>query len=248
MAELLLKVGDGAGYLDGDILCAFSRLRIRCVHAEHICHIKHTRTTSEGLRPINSLAAKFLEATQQYKTRRIGKAAVERVNLFTGDVEELDFPHLEEYLRRRLLHERHRIFGRKGREVWFGGESRVTHTVMDNVWNAIETDTPHREATHRRWPLGRMDKRHHLAIAVDDFDETVAKELIAPEVDERTNEVALRRKRLVDFRSRLLLSGQDIDDIVNREREVDLRDRRDFVRASVVEERNRDGSIKRLLG
>lgn len=37
MAELVLKIGDGANYEDRDVLAAFNRRRIRCCHAEMIC-------------------------------------------------------------------------------------------------------------------------------------------------------------------------------------------------------------------
>ena len=86
MAELALKIGDSSGYEDGDIVEAFNRRRIRCVHAEHICHVKDAGTTNGGLRS-DGLAREFREACCQYRFERVSKREVQRVEIRTGDVQ-----------------------------------------------------------------------------------------------------------------------------------------------------------------
>lgn len=95
MAELLIKVDDGAGYLDGDCLCAFNNRRIDCVHAQRLCHIDGAGFTASGLRPTGSVAQDYLNATRQYRFERVSTYTIERVTIATGVRQVLTGPEFD---------------------------------------------------------------------------------------------------------------------------------------------------------
>lgn len=215
MAELLLKIGDGAGYQDGDVLCAFNRRRIRCVHVEHLCHVDHAGFNRDGLRPAGSLPQVLRHNTCQYLFRRVSETTIERHNLWSGEVDVFGSESIDvrEYIKRRLRHNRHAIFGARGREYWYGGSTDVTHSRLDAVWHGIATATGRLESDQQfqLWPMGRLDIRHHLAIRTEDFsdEEQAALEspwLADPDPNKPDEPQATRAKRniRVDWRHELL--------------------------------------------
>lgn len=322
MAELLLKVGDRSpadwDYKDGDVLCAFNRRRIRCVHAEHLCHVKAAGFNGGGLRPANSLARDFREACCQYRNERVSRYEIDRVDIATGSRERLTGPEydvtiaglptvhvtypgeiavyrefrqrpesqiavliaardaglqsvlldkrtraltvagvptpytvtcttpehidVETWLRRRLRHDRHAIYGEPGAEFWFGGREDRSDAKLTQVWQAIETKTPRRESEteFQRWPMGRQDLKSHLAIRTDEFDDARAEELVSEVLDERDPEnvvIIARRKHDVPWRDVLGLTSREIQDVQNRELEVDVRESRLFAERTVTREK-----------
>lgn len=199
MASLLIKIGDGPNYKDGDILFAVNRRRIRCVHAEHICHIKRAGVTREGLRPANALARWFREHTHQFQFQRVSRTVIERKNLWTGErewygPESIDVPL---FVARRLRHERHVIFGESGREFWFGGRKDFSHAALDKVWHEIESRTNERETSYTQWPFTPHELRTFRAITVNDFDDATSSELMAPI---REGSTLVKRKYRVNWR------------------------------------------------
>lgn len=99
MANILIKVGDRSDrpddWKDGDVIGAFNRNRIRCVHAEHLCHVRSAGFNRDGLRPLNSLARDLRENICQFRMDRVGRHTVERVNLWTGDREQFTGPEFD---------------------------------------------------------------------------------------------------------------------------------------------------------
>ena len=200
MAELAVKVGDQGGghstrYRDGDVLCAFSNRRIRCTHAQHICHVRAAGFTNDGLRPNDSLAEKMLQRTRQYKIERTGVQTVVVTNLITMDEHTLsNVPdgdgrcmHVPEFVDNRLEHDRHAIFGSPGSEVWYGGRTYYENDRMTLVWNDIETHSAFREVDHMLWPAGRQDLKEHLMLPVNDMTDAEAEELVIPELKTDAN-------------------------------------------------------------
>ena len=257
MAELALKTRVGSNYEVGDVLCAFSRQRIRCVHAEHICHIKHAGFNKDGLRPEASVAKDFLHETSQYLTRRVSDTVVERETLAIGFKELfIGTTRVPLYLSRRLRHPRHAIFGSVGNEYWYGGRRTINHTTLDAVWNAIETKTPNRETSFTRWTMQSQAGKSNLYIAVDDMTESEAELLVASDYDKTDEELAdevaawksggevgeepirlitRQRNQKVDWETKLSLSADVKNQITDREMIVDIRDAVTFDRATVVE-------------
>lgn len=245
MAELLLKVDRGSNFDDGDILCAFNRRSIRCCHAQHICHIRKAKRNGSGLILPTEVARDWFEATHQYRFDRLSATEIQRTMLATGDIDFIsDKPNeMGEYMDVRLFIARrkrkpdHYLFGEDGAEIWYGGRIDMSHGKLDRVWNAIETKTPQREAEHGRWPMGRLDVRHHLPIAVDEFDDDEANDLVSPELDETDPEkpvVIQKRKHDVKWRDVLELSRREIEQVRDRGQIMDLRERKEFKRAEKV--------------
>jgi hypothetical protein len=241
MADLLLKVGASNGYADGDILGAFNRRRIRCVHAEHLCHLDRAGFTPAGLRPLDALARDLREVCCQYRFERVSRAEVERVEIATGarvrfgsvpvEVDgQRQHMDVEAFVRRRKRHSRHGIFGTPGSEQWYGGRTDRSDAKLSLVWQAIEAKTPRleTESEFQRWPMGRLDIRVHLPIQVVEFDDAEAEALIAPELDtsDAENPVTLqRRQRMININAALGLSQAQLAKVRDRQQDYDDRAR-----------------------
>lgn len=234
MAEIALKVHSGANYTDGDILAAFNNRQIRCVHAQHICHVKHAGGGAGVHRDSSHVARDFFEQTHEFRFERISKTEVKRIRLsdltehiFDGTSRVIDGKRQQidvgPFVKRRLKHNVHAIFGTDGSEVWYGGRQDFSNAALDLVWNAIETKTPNRAADFTTWPCGSKDRRSHFFIAVIDFHDGRAADLVAPELDlsDPENPVTLRkRKHFIYFRSDLGLSAKTLSRIDDKRVEV----------------------------
>ena len=236
MAELALKIGAGSNYLDGDILCAFNSRAIRCTHAQHICHVRQAGGGAGVLRDDTHVARDWFEHTHKYRFERISLTEIKRILL--SDMSEEVFSNtprrvdgkaqhmdVESYVARRLNHEGHKIFGTPGAEVWYGGRTDVSDTVMTLVWNSIETKTAFREIDFPLWPAGVKDLLSHLFITVDDFDEAAASDLVSPELDETDPENPItikKRQRHMNWRDEV--PTREHADIENSNVKVDLRE------------------------
>ncbi len=253
MAELAIKVGAGANYLDGDIIAAFNSRRIRCVHAQHICHVKNAGGGVGVLRDNAHVVRDWLEHTQKYRFERVSRTEIKRVTLATlgevlidGTPKVVDgkMQHIDValYVARRLAHERHKVFGTPGAEIWYGGQIDVSDAKMALVWNAIETKTAFREVDFPLWPVGAKDLISHLFVTVDNFDEAVAADLVSPEEDltDPDNPIRVKdRRRHIDWRNEI--RRNEHKNIEDKTVSVDLRAtmvplvRDDTVQTRVVE-------------
>lgn len=234
MAELVLKVGDypdAKGYQDGDIICAFNQRRIRCTHAQYICHIRDTAFNGDGLN-VDGIARKYQEFTYQYKFERVSEKEIKRIELSSMKEEVFsNIPNVKgehiyvaEYIRRRLLHSIHRIFGTKDNEFWYGGNTDVSNTIMDNVWTMIEADTVNRESDFTLWPLTVIEKRGFLGLKINDFSEAEAMLFVESEYKTIGEEKILqkKRRRSIDWQSLILPASKS--DIQDKTKSVDIRE------------------------
>ena len=187
MAELLLKIGDGANYEDGDCLCAFSDRHIACVHAQMICHPKRATRNSSGLIQPKTLIAAYMREVMEYRFERVSASQVRRVNQRTNEREVFGPSEIDVrlFLRRRQRKPDHMIFGEDGREIWFGGRSDVSQATMNRVWNIIERRSSRRRSNSRfsLWPMGRLDIRHHLALRTNAITEKQAQDFTEPQYE-----------------------------------------------------------------
>lgn len=252
MAELLLKVGDGAGYEDGDVIAAINDRQIRRVHAEMICRprLADGRRVGGFLAGTQPLLQTFLEAVFQYRFQRVAETAVLRTERATGQTMLCSADAIDararidaaRYVKLRKKAGKKPLFGTEGREIWYGGRTDFTPAALDIVWGHIETHTPHRAEDFLRWPLGRLDARHHLAIAVDDFDNEVAAEMVEPLTRPADpgkaglpHEILKKRRHRVRWQDLPGLSPKTSRDVLDRSKAVDIRDAVRFVRASILE-------------
>ena len=236
MAELALKIGAGANYQDGDILAAFNSRRIRSVHAQHICHVKNAGGGRGVLRDNAHVARDWFEHTHQYRFERVSRTEIKRIVLadlsevvisgtpilIDDRMQHMDVPL---YIAKRLAYERHKMFGSPGTEVWYGGRKDMSSPKLTLVWNAIETKTAFREVNFLLWPAGRLDFKSHLFVTVDDFDETVATDLVSAKLDltDPDNPIVVKkRRRHIDWKTAIDLKEHTA--IEDKTVSVDLRD------------------------
>ena len=194
--------------MDGDILAVFNSRRIRCVHAEHICHVKQAGGGIGGLRDNAHVARDWFEHTHQYRFERVSRTEIKRIllsdmtevlidgtpKLIDGKMQHMD---VERYVNRRMLHNGHRMFGTIGAEVWYGGRTDVSDTKLSLVWNAIETKTAFQEVNFPLWPTGSKDLISHFFVTVDNFDEAEASDLVSSELDltDPDNPITVKKRR-----------------------------------------------------
>lgn len=218
--ELLLKVGNQEGtpngYLDSDVICAFNRRRIRCVHAEHLCHVKNSPYNSYGYRYEESLANDFRANAYRWKFAQVSRNEHMRFDRITGKTKLIYEPNLRLWLYRRLQHVRHAIFGFPGKAVWYGGELDRSNIVLDKIWDRItwHTGKLETESEFRYWPMGRLDIRHHLPLVVEDFSDDEAERLVKPLfIDE---ELVMKRTAYIDYMPLLSRLGATIEKVLDR--------------------------------
>lgn len=325
MANIALKIGDSPRFQDGDVLDVFTRRRIRCCHAEHVCFPRqlarspsgelvsqHIRKLANGCLSPEDVSRDFYESTHSNRFRRTGVLTAERdnpdgsVTLITGpifdvaigrrqavtveypaiktqraewnaaggrfrslsrqapdsllavllvaaqfhnsfsierqpdrwtvtaDGEPLDFTvtsllaecqDVELYVERRLRSGKKDLFGDPASAIWYGGTIDTSHAKLDRVWQAIESKTPNREASHLHWPAQSDDLKHHLFLPVMDMADAEADTLKAEEWDRTDPErPVLIRKRTHQVRYREI-SGVStrLRDIEDPAKAVDLR-------------------------
>lgn len=167
--EVIVKVNDGpepSSYKDGDIVQAFSMYDIYYCHAQHKCHVNNFGLDDvTGNRSPEELLIKFLEKTKTYKFERLNSNEVKKTNLITHEVSILNkTPNADgeridvhAYLVRRLKKESHLIFGKSGREYWYGKER--SNIDVNAVWNDIETHTDFLQSDHIHYPLSDLERR-----------------------------------------------------------------------------------------
>lgn len=253
MAELMLKIKRDAipdpAYQDGDIMCALNDRRILDVHTQHVCSKRLAGFNSEGLRPANSLTAAYLESVMQYKFERISRNEVRRVNLWTAEETVLSNTpnHSNEhidvalYLSRRRSHSEHLIFGVRGSEFWYGGYTNASLSRLSTVWDTIESRTPHKRASYTRWPFTANELKNYLILSVPDFTDLEGSILTSPVLDESDltkleSVIVKRRKRYIAWKD-LADSSIVVDDILNRNKTVDIRSAKQFDRTTLIQEK-----------
>jgi len=244
--ELIIKIGDGGGFEDGDIIHAFNSKKILSVHAQHITHPKKAPKNGDGLRVPDSLLEVYLENTKEYRFERISQREIRKINLVTGEQdifsdvsnsngEYIDVPL---FIERRLRNDNHMIFGTKGNEYWYGGNTITTDEKIDKVWKEIEKRTEHKKSDHTSFPFTDNELSNHYAIKIDDFTDNEANEFTAPElgeVDEKGDKPVLKqRKHKVDYKNLPGLSEKDKQDISNKNIKKDHRKNKSFKKADIV--------------
>ncbi len=248
MAELLLKVHDqrggkgAAGYLDGDVVVAWSQNQIGWRWASAICAPKHAGWTSEGLRA-DGLARGYLNRMRQFRFTRISATEVRRRNLFLGQNQTFTFAasELDAMIAQRLQHPYHAIFGTLARPVWYGGRTRVGVPYVRDVWTWIEANSAYRRADYREAPTGQVEPYAFLMLSVDDMSEEEMTDLTEPELadpDDPGSDIVKKRRSFVRWRDMSQADrGATVEDIDDRRKRVDVRRHKEHSRAVIVEAR-----------
>jgi len=177
VAELALKIGAGANYEDGDVLCAFNRRRIRWTHAQHVCWPRiDGRKVGGQLGESQPLLQQMLERTAQYRFTRVARSEVLRVEIAT-EAEATITPQAKdsklrmdvvEYVARRLRAGQKPLFGSAGAEVWYGGRTTCDTDTVEAVWDDIEHATPLRRTDHDYWPISEESEPTEIVLSLSD--------------------------------------------------------------------------------
>lgn len=179
--NVVVRVRDGGRTKDEDVIQHFRPAVILRAHAFRYCHHALAGFTREGLRPNNGLAERFQQLSYEWRFARVSATEVLCQNLVTGDKKIVDqhprpsgrngrmeHVYVQEYLRRRLRHPRHRIFGAPGREVWYGGRTLNDLDTTLRVWDMIQTLRPDVRITdHLDWWPSHREIRGWLWLGVD---------------------------------------------------------------------------------
>lgn len=240
-SELIIKIGVGTGFEDGDVIHAMNDRRIKDVHAQHITHPKNC-PVGPGIRhEAGCLAQVYLENTKQYKFQRISENEVRRTNLVTlqediiSDVANKDGEYMDVplYIARRLKHQTHMIFGGNGSEYWYGGKTDASLANLSTVWTEIEAKTAFLEADHTEFPFTDKELSKYYVFKVDDFSDTVRGDLEAPLLDIDDNVLKVRKTH-IDWENDLGLTAGEITQIKDIGIKIDHRDRAAKVRSTIV--------------
>jgi len=231
VAELCLIVHPSK-FEAGDILCAFNNERIKIVHAQNICHVSKSGFNSDGLRYADSLPELFQKKVYRYKFQRVSTLEVKRIDLITleediisnqanGKGEYMDVPL---FIERRIKHPRHRIFGTKGSEYWYGKHN--SYAFYKDIWKWIEEKTGLKEIDHTKWPATDRELKKYLHLTVDDFNNETSGDLVKPLEDTTSGEIAVMkpRKHFVEWEKLNGISLDVIKDIKDISKAIDLRD------------------------
>ncbi len=229
MPHLTLKIGTVGPdplYQDGDIVCAFNDRRIKCCHAEMICHPRKEGFNSHGLRIPKGLAQLFYDNTHQYKFERLNKVEMKRINLITGEEEIFgatpntngEYIDVPLFISKRISNKNHVIFGQEGREYWYGGKKDFSTKNIGKVWINIEDRTVFKESDHKRWPFSHREKKAFLIIDTDDFGDVVSDLLVSRE--DKNGKMIRKRKNMVDWKN--LDLGVSRADIRNPGKEISI--------------------------
>lgn len=228
-ADLIVSVEDARGYEEGDVLNVFNSASVLRVHAQHEVHPKRVARRASGAIQADTLLETYLDETKQYKFERISSTEVRRTDRFTNSIDTIsatpnadgEYMNVQLYIDRRLKHDRNKVFGEEGAEYWFGGNSSITVTTMDRVWDAIETEKGIvRPST---FPFTANEMRRYAVLRVADLTPRQLNEVISSSTTD-SGEFIKARARKIDF-TKTNLTGAERDSLVSDVSNKDFRHR-----------------------
>lgn len=234
MPEILLKVGTvgpDPAYQDQDPIIVITDRAIGCRHLDTLCHILAHPSRSDGRRIRGTLAERWQARQYRYRFERVSLTEVMRVDQITGAVDILsNTPNdkreaidVATYIQNRLAHERHRIFGVPGAEVWYGGQIRRTDSIVSGMWTEIEGTTSLRRDNYRLFPWGELDLRSHLVLELDEATDDDADVISRSEYLGEEDNLRIVRRRAIWTQWRDAVAPQYHAAIARRDTRVDLR-------------------------
>ncbi len=182
-----------------------------------------SRKKANGLRDETTLNYLFCKMTKQFLMKRISNGTVERTRFFTsdstgitrvtfkdtlnntanGDGERIDVPN---FIKRRLKHDRHNIFGEVGVEQWFGGRTDGTFETLSTFWDSVLVSEPSsmskREAMERDYSVHFLKK--YRVFRMQDISDSSAVALTAIDTTSQKRQTKL----LLSAADSALVSGK----------------------------------------
>ena len=176
-----------------------------------------------GFRDKNSLHFLLCKMTKQFQMMRISNDEVERTRFFTSDStgvtrlvfidtltntanEKNERIDVSVFLARRLKSSRHNIFGEVGKEVWFGGRTDNSFSVLSAFWDSVLVEVPSsmskRDAMTREYPVHFLKK--YRVFRMMDIPDTTANRLVLPNTSSRKRQ----RKLFLTPADSILVQGK----------------------------------------
>lgn len=244
---LQLIVGPHATYEDGDVKSAVPWVRVRRFTAEGLCHPKNAPKTG-NVRDFTHHSRRFLEMVKEFKLERTGPSTGRITRLsdaatidFTTNTPFVDFRgktvqmDLNGYIKSRLNHDRHRVFGALDAEVLYGGRTAADDAVLDDAWAMIEAETGIMELDLQEAPFS--NHRKYLTITVNNFDDETGGSLTAGLFDMTNPDEPIQvKKRKSWIRWRDLRDVVEAD-VLDRQKSVRIDGLRKHVRQEIVMEK-----------
>jgi len=248
MADIVAYVGNHRnpfGYRDGDVIRTYSNMRILNTYAQHFCHPTLQLFNSDGLRYPNTLLEIYLANVHQKLFQSISKTHVLCTNLWTGDREIFGPPDgsgkphvwLQEDLRFKMRHHRHKIFGTKGKEWWYGGPIKINPRTIHKIWCEIEERMGVKRENYNLFPIGYEAMALYVSISVDDFSSEEGELLVSPEFGGNRN-IIQKRKHKIQWSQLEGISQSDRNKIRDPSRKYDLRTKFNYLRCDIVEDKS----------
>lgn len=218
MSEIVLKIGDGGGFEDGDVLTAYTALDTSWKHVQHLAHPRKSRTV-RGYIPKDSPTYTMLRQSSLYLNQRVSSTELMVTDLLSHQ-STLYGPgsiNINLFLRRRFSNRfdngaaKLPIFGEEGKEVWFSGYRPPNNGRANRCWEAIEEQLG-KDRSSRRYeyfPHGRLDLRSHLVVISARFTENQKR-------DFRERGQSRKRGRKVEWRDILSDLGETEARVLNR--------------------------------
>jgi len=246
MAELIIRIDQGPArphpaFQDGDIMHALNDRRILQVHAEHICWPRINDEKVGGFLTDQPLLENFLAHIYLWKNIRTGmthaKKIATRDDSSSGILKGQEFDisktmDVQRYVFGRLVAGKKPMFGKLGREIWYGGRSDLSASCINNIWDDIESDTGKMKADHVR-VSDNTTLFKKLCIPVDDF--TNEERVLYEEQDiDSDGEVIRIRKRNIDWKNMDRISGGTIKKIKDPSIPIDMGKFDNWNRSTIV--------------
>lgn len=216
---LAVKIGNHGACKDGDILQGFTTVDAIRVELEHICHPRKAGGGVRAHRNSNSVAKDFEEMSYRYRFDRVSKHEVKRLEIDTGEEHivgalpvEIDGKQqhimVDQFVKRRLEHHGHRMYGEPGSEFWFGGRMKRDYEtilkIRDHVYERLGKNIEDRGNAPEGppWPVGLVERFSYLFFDVEELTKDRKEELARPIYDafRAEPEILYKRNHFVDWR------------------------------------------------
>lgn len=235
MAEIIIQVRNSPnplGFQDGDIVHAHNDTFLLWDHTQKLA--SHRKEQGGFFKSKNSMAYQMLNVVSEFRFERVSRIEVKKVNLadsseylISGNLNEygeaIDLP---QFIARRKSGGVAPMFGREHNAVWFGGTTNVTLPKLHTLWNNVITPrTGKTYQQHKRRSHNNGTLKGYLVLEMEDFTNVRRGRLEEADIDstDPENPITLaRRRRQIDWRNMAGINGAMIDDVLNRQRRVDV--------------------------
>lgn len=257
MAELVLNINSPT-YEDGDIIHALNDEKILWTNAENI--FWERVNNSPSLPKVSGFVGnKFpllfscLDQIYRYKFERVSLNEVIRRDKLTGEIiVGSPYSYTSEWqidVYKHVLNLKYSggiLFGKDGREVWFGGPIDKSSFILNKVWNLIEQHTSHIRENNKKWNATQTELTNFFFISAENFNNETSQKLMSDdlsiEVDDDKKlllnvKPSLNKKRLyyVDWKNFTKMSFKTKNAVTNKDKQVDLRDKVIFKLEDIIQ-------------